>query len=70
MDRMEFVPLDPGTLDEFKREIQRAFQCGYEKEFGPSEELVLPEEDIERSLHGGGAAAYIARRDGAGTAAI
>lgn len=65
MEDMEFVPLDAAALTEFKREIQRAFQYGYEKEFGPCAEPVLPEEDIERSLHGGGAAAYIARLDGA-----
>ena len=51
-------------LAEFKREMQKAFQYGYEQVFGPCDGAVLPEQDIERSLQSSGAIAYAARVDG------
>ena len=60
-DPFQLVPLKNEELAEFKREMQKAFQLGYEQEFGPCKEAVLPEEDIDRSLNSKGAFAYAAR---------
>ena len=49
---------------EFKREMQKAFQYGYEQEYGPCNDMVLPEEDIDRSLKADGTFAYSAMLDG------
>ncbi|MGL5258854.1 MAG: GNAT family N-acetyltransferase [Lachnospiraceae bacterium] len=43
---------------EFKLDMQEAFQKGAEKEFPDLDTLVLPEEDIDRSLNANGAIAY------------
>ena len=60
----QLIRLRDDEVAEFKREMQNAFQYGYEREFGPCKEAVLPEEDIDRSLNAEGAAAYIARVNG------
>ena len=62
--KFQLLPLETADIAEFKREMQNAFQTGYEQEFGPCEEPVLPEEDIDRSLTAEGSAAYAARIDG------
>ncbi len=51
------LPLDPADLPAFKCDMQEAFQCGAEAEFGPCPEI-LPESHIERSLASPRAAAY------------
>ena len=56
----ELTRLDRADVPEFKREMQRAFQLGYEAEFGPCDKPVLPERDIDLSLNGEGAIAYAA----------
>ncbi len=58
------VPLELADISEFKREIQKAFQLGYEAEFGSCEEAVLPEKDIDDSLNGKNAFAWKAVRNG------
>ena len=63
-DLVQLIRLEETDLPEFKKEMQKAFQYGYETEFGPCEDAVLPEEDIERSLKGAGAIAYGAWKDG------
>ena len=55
------LPLDEADVPEFKREMQRAFQIGYEQVFGPCSDAVLPDADVERSLRAEGAAAYVVR---------
>lgn len=57
---MEFalVPLTADDVKQFKTDIQEAFQKGFEEKFGESDVLVLPEKDIDHSLHAEGAAAY------------
>ena len=57
---MEIVLLAVGTNDlaEFKEEMQRAFQKGYENTYGETEQVVLPEQDIDSSLDTEGAVAY------------
>ena len=63
-DDFSLTPLNDAELPEFKREMQRAFQLGYEAEFGPCDKPILPEEDIDQSLEAEGAVAYAARIDG------
>ena len=65
MEELELAPLGVEQVAEFRYELQRAFQVGYEKEFGPCSEPVILTEDIDRSLNAAGAAAYVARRNGA-----
>ena len=45
-------------LVKFKKDIQEAFQKGFEDVYGPTEVTVLPEEDINQSLNAKGAIAY------------
>ena len=63
-DKVQLIRLEEADLPEFKREMQKAFQYGYEAAFGPCEDAVLPEEDIDRSLKDAGAIAYGAWKDG------
>ena len=42
----------------FKKEIQEAFQKGFEEVYGPIDGIILPEADIEQSLNTKGAIAY------------
>ncbi len=65
MEELVLAPLGVEQVAEFRYELQRAFQVGYEKEFGPCSEPVILTEDIDRSLNAAGAAAYVARRNGA-----
>ena len=60
-DDFQLTRLNDAELPEFKREMQRAFQLGYEAEFGPCDKPVLPERDIDLSLNAEGAIAYAAR---------
>lgn len=52
------------NLTAFKQEMQEAFQQGYEVVYGTSKEQILPEEDINLSLHDKGAVAYEAIVEG------
>ena len=51
-------------LAKFKKDIQEAFQKGFEDVYGPTEGTILPEEDINQSLNAKGAIAYKAIVDG------
>lgn len=62
--KFTLVPLQEENLAMFKRDMQEAFQYGYETEYGKSDELILPEEDIDNSLNTKGAKAYQAVVDG------
>lgn len=57
-------PINPKHLPEIKREMQEAFQQGYESVYGAYDQVVLPEQDINQSLQAEGAIAYEAIRDG------
>ena len=63
-DRLQLKKLEKTDVPEFKREMQKAFQYGYEREFGPCEGDVLPERDIDRSLNAAGTIAYAAEING------
>ena len=45
-DDFSLTPLNDAELPEFKREMQRAFQLGYEAEFGPCDKPILPEGEL------------------------
>ncbi len=47
---MELRTLNNNELENFKKEMQEAFQKGYEDKFGETEDLILPEADIMESL--------------------
>lgn len=45
-------------LAQYKKDMQEAFQKGYENTYGKAEGIVLPEKDIDDSLNKNGAVAY------------
>ena len=51
-------------IPKFKQDIQEAFQKGFEDVYGKTEDIILPEKDIDRSLNSKGAVAYKAIVDG------
>ena len=63
---MDFVleTVQPQDMAQYKREMQEAFQKGFEEVYGKSDLTVLPEEDIDRSLESKGAVAFKAMVDG------
>lgn len=58
------LPMAVHDIQMFKKDIQEAFQKGFEDVFGKTEGTILPEQDIDRSLNSKGAAAYKAVVDG------
>ncbi len=56
--------ITPQDLPQYKKDMQEAFQKGFEAVYGPSEKPVLPEQDIDHSLHQEGACAYKAVLNG------
>lgn len=56
--------LTSDDLEQFKLDMQEAFQRGFEAVYGETDKKVLPEGDIENSLKAEGAAAYKAVMDG------
>lgn len=59
---VDLMPTD--RLAIFKADIQKAFQMAFEASFGPSEEVILPIEDIDKSLAKPHALVYQATLDG------
>ena len=55
---MKLIELKSEDKELFKKYLQEAFQHAYESIYGKSEELVLPEEDIDRSLDNDGGHAF------------
>ena len=55
--------MDVNDIPLFKKEIQEAFQKGFEEVYGPTEGIILPEADIDQSLNTNGAIAYKALLD-------
>lgn len=62
--RFELLPVEAGELKQYKLDMQKAFQKGFEDEFGITETIILPEKDIDQSLDTAGAVAYKAVVDG------
>ncbi len=61
---ISLTPLKNEYTAEFKRDIQEAFQYGFESEFGKCDETILPEKDIDNSLNSEGAEAYLVLDNG------
>ncbi len=62
---LEFITLDRADIPQFKSDMQEAFQLGAEEGGFPSDgEIILPEEDIDRSLSKENATAYKAVAEG------
>ena len=62
--RFGLFPVEAGELKQYKLDMQEAFQKGFESRFGKTDEMILPEKDIDQSLNTEGAAAYKAVVDG------
>lgn len=62
--RFELFPVEAGDLQQYKLDMQEAFQKGFENKFGKTDAIILPEKDIDQSLDAEGAAAYKAVVDG------
>ena len=60
---LKLVEMEDKDIPVFKKEIQEAFQKGFEEVFGPTEKIILPEVDIDQSLNTKGAIAYKAVLD-------
>ncbi len=53
-----FEKITDQDLPQFKSDMQTAFQLGAEEGGYPTDDIILPEEDIDRSLKAKGSAAY------------
>ncbi len=60
----QLSPLADVDVIAFKNDIQESFQKGFEKKFGPTKDVILPEKDIDESLNADNAYAYKAIVDG------
>ena len=49
---LELILMSENDIAEFKKNVQCAFQKGFEDVFGKCEETILPEKDIDQSLNG------------------
>ena len=56
---MALIKLQDKDLTEFKRLMQESFQLGYEEVFSKSDELILPEKDIDECLNKENCHAYV-----------
>ena len=54
----KLLKLEDCDLEQYKKDMQEAFQKGFEEDFGKTEEIILQEEDINRSLTTKGSVAY------------
>ena len=61
---IELIPLRADQINQFKKEMQAAFQSGATEAFGDNEVEILPERDIDNSLNAEGTVAYEAISDG------
>lgn len=52
------VPVEGRDLKQYKTDAQEAFQKGFEAKYGKTEEIILPEKDIDNSLNAKGSVAY------------
>ena len=62
--KFSLVTLTDEDLDQYKADMQEAFQKGFEEVFGKTEDIILPEKDIDNSVKEEGAVAYKAVVDG------
>lgn len=55
---LELLPVEAGELKQYKLDMQKAFQKGFEAAFGETDEIILPEKDTDQSLNAQGSVAY------------
>ena len=60
---IKILKMDNNDIPLFKKDIQEAFQKGFEEVYGQTDGIILPEEDIDQSLNANGAIAYKALLD-------
>ena len=60
----ELIRVETEELQQYKADMQAAFQKGFEDVFGKTDSVILPETDIDQSLNAEGAVAYKAVVDG------
>ena len=63
MKIFELLPMTKEDIGTFKKDIQEAFQKGFEDVYGKTEGTILPEKDIDHSLNALGSVAYKAVAD-------
>ena len=56
--KMKLAKVTPNDLAAYKLQMQETFQKGFEAKYGKTEGIILPERDIEQSMHAKGAMAY------------
>lgn len=61
---IKLMPMEQTDIQQFKHDIQVAFQKGFEDVYGVTEGVILPEKDIDHSLNAVGSIAYKAIADG------
>lgn len=61
---LELVPIVTKDEKQYKADLQEAFQKGFEEKYGRTNEVILPEKDIDQSLNEKGSVAYKALLDG------
>ncbi len=61
---VDLILMSDDDILEFKKNIQYAFQKGFEDVYGKTNDIILPEKDIDRSLNAEGSAAFKAVVDG------
>ena len=44
----KLVPVEPGEIEQYKTDMQEAFQKGFEDVFGKTDNVILPEKDIDQ----------------------
>ena len=59
-----FMKVEDCDLEQYKKDMQEAFQKGFEEEFGKTEEVILPRKDVDKALQTKGSIAYKAVVDG------
>ena len=50
----QLVCIEPKELTQYKSDMQKAFQKGFEDAFGKTDAVILPEKDIDQSLNAEG----------------
>ena len=62
--KFKLVLVESGEIEQYKTDMQEAFQKGFEDVFGKTDNVIFTEKDIDQSLNTDGAATYKAVVDG------
>ena len=64
MPKIHLIPVNNSNKEQFIKGVQESFQASFEAEFGPSEEKILPRQDVLDSMNAKGAETFFAVLDG------